>query len=411
MWLENIRVAIDSIRSNWLRAFLTLMIIAFGIMALVGILTAIDTIIYSMSSNFSTLGANSFAVQPLYSDFQSSRRGRVQKRGEVISFEQAMDFKDRFDQPAKVGVSFNCTNSATLKYQGEKTNPTVLVLAGDENAIGISGTNLAYGRNFTPFEVESGSMRTIIGHEIVELLFDGIPEKALNEIISIGSNKFKVIGILEEKGSVMNSSQDRRAIIPLMAGKRFYANTNTNFAIQVEVLVPEQIEDISSHAIGVMRNVRSLKAGQDNDFRIRMSDGIIEIIRENTVMLRSATVAIGLMTLLGAAIGLMNIMLVSVTERTREIGVLKAVGASQRNIMIQFLTEAVVISLIGGILGILLGILVGNVVTLLIGGEFLIPWAWITLGIIVCTVVGLASGIYPALKASKLDPIEALRHA
>lgn len=410
MWYENIVSALSAIRGNWLRSFLTLMIIAFGIMALVGILTAIDTIIYSMGSNFSSLGANSFSIQPSYSEIQSSREGRIRKRGEPISFEQAMSFKSDFDMPVMTGVHFQCTGSAVVRYRNEKTNPTVSVIGADENYLDVTGEQIEYGRNFSPFEVESGSFRAVIGYEIVRLLFDEQPEKALNEVISVGNTRYKVIGVMEEKGSAMGGSTDRRIYIPLATAKRFYATNNTSYTLTVNVKVPEQLEEVVSSATGLMRNIRGLRAGVDNDFRINKSDGIIDMIKENTVMLRMATIAIGLMTLLGAAIGLMNIMLVSVTERTREIGILKAIGASSRSIMMQFLTEAVVICQLGGIVGVFLGILVGNIVTLLIGGEFLIPWAWILLGLVVCMVVGLVSGLYPAIKASRLDPIEALRY-
>ena len=379
-------------------------------MALVGILTAIDTIIFSMSDNFSSLGANSFSIEPKYSEITSNRHGRSQRKGEPINFDQALEFQERFEKQGKISIHFRGTGSAVVKYAGEKTNPTVTVRGIELGYFEVSGYNIGHGRNFSQHELESGSHVCILGMEIIKLLFDDVPEKALGKTVSIGNRKYKVIGVIESKGASMNMNSDRQVFIPLLNAKRYYASANTNYDVDVGVAVATELEDVVSYSIGLMRNVRRLKATEENDFSIFKSDGIIDILRENTVKLRAATIAIGLMTLLGAAIGLMNIMLVSVTERTREIGITKAIGATNRDILAQFLTEAVIISLIGGLVGIILGILVGNVVTWLIGGNFLMPWGWIILGVVVCTVTGLLSGLYPAMKAARLDPIDALRY-
>ncbi len=407
---ENINIALRSVRSNLLRAILTILIIAFGIMALVGILTAIDAAIFSLQDNFIRMGANSFEISPSDEGASGNRNGKRSKRGNIITYKQAMEFKDKYDFPARVSVNVFGTSLATVKYDDEKTNPNVRLRGIDENYMSVKGFEIEYGRNLSATEVESGNHKVIIGMEIVNTLFDKKPEKSLNKTISVGNIKYKIIGVLKSKGSTLNSNEDRIILAPLSNVKRYYGTRKRNYNISVAAFKPEDMEASEAVAIGTFRRVRKLKASQENDFEIFKSDSFISILKENTVKFRAAAIAIGLITLLGAAIGLMNIMLVSVTERTKEIGIRKAIGATSNNVLIQFLTEAVVICQIGGIIGIIFGILIGLLVASLMGGSFFIPWAWITLGISVCMVVGLISGLYPALKASRLDPIESLRY-
>ncbi len=409
-WWEIIKVALDSVRANLLRSILTLSIIAFGIMALVGILTAIDSILFSMTDSFSGLGANAYSIQPKSMVIKSNRRGRRSKRGEPITFRQATKFKESFDFPASVSVSYRGTRNAVVKHGNEKSNPNISLRGVDEHFLDVSGLDLSAGRNFTRGEVQDGAPKCIVGKDIVSLLFQGNDPAALEKVIAVGNIKYRVIGVLASKGSNMDQSEDKQILAPVTNVKRYYGTLRSNYTVKVGVNNTLDIEDAIAATTGIFRNIRKLRIGQDNDFEIIKSDGILDILKENTFYLRMATIAIGLITLLGAAIGLMNIMLVSVTERTREIGIRKAIGANSRSILVQFLSEAVVICQLGGLVGIILGIIIGNVVTIIIGGKFLIPWAWMVLGIVICMLVGLISGLYPALKAARLDPIESLRH-
>lgn len=406
---ENIVLALRTVRANWLRAILTLMIIAFGIMALVGILTAIDVGINSLSSNLSSLGANTFDIEPTGDGVRGRQGGQSTKAGPPIGFDQAVEFKERYDFPGRVSVSFWCTSTAVIKQGSEETDPNVVVMGVDEHYLEARGFEVAEGRHITALETMQGGFSAVVGHDIVVDLFDGKADKAIGQSIYAGNIKLFIVGALASKGSSMNQSEDRRVLIPLQTAKRYYGTANTNYNLMVSVGNATQVDFAIDYATALFRNVRALRLGQADDFEITKSDSLIGIIRENTAYFRWAAIGIGLITLIGAAIGLMNIMLVSVTERTREIGVCKAIGASRRAILIQFLTEAVVICQLGGIMGIALGVAAGNGVALLTGGSFLFPWAWVGVAMVTCMAVGLLSGLYPAMKAARLDPIEALR--
>ena len=408
-YTENVRLALQSIKSNRLRTMLTALIIAIGLSALVGILTTLDAVKKSMTEAFSSMGANSFTIRNRGIGIRIGGNGSRPKPFKSIRYEDALAFKNQLQTPATVAVSVWASNGgSTVKYNTEKTTPNIGVQGIDENALAAQGMELSLGRNFSKQETETGTNACIIGDEIKTKLFKN--ESPLDKVISVGNNRFKIIGVLVAKGSSMGSNADRSVYVPLLKAKLINPNANPSYTITVMVPSNDLVENIIGESTAEMRNIRKLKITQPNNFEIVKSDAVAQTLFENLAFIAIGGVAIGVITLIGASIGLMNIMLVSVTERTREIGIRKAIGATPSIIRKQFLIEAVVICLMGGAMGILFGIGLGNAISLLMGGSFIIPWLFIIGGFALCVLVGIASGYYPAKKASKLDPVEALRY-
>ncbi len=390
------------------RSVLTILIIAFGIMALVGILTSIDAIRFYLDKNFTMMGANTFSITSRQSRIEGASRKSLAKYYRVINWQDASAFKAQYNFPAIVSISMQATGIATMKYASQKTHPNIQVIGTDENYILTSGYEIEKGRNFTPHEVFYGNYSTILSSEVANKLF---PNKAdpLDKVVTIGSAKYKVIGVLKSKGASLMGS-DNLCLLPVTNARHAYSRPGESFTISVLARDPLQLDAAIGEAHGLMRAIRDARTTEEDPFEITKSDNLANMLYDNIKYLRLAATIIGIITLVGAAIGLMNIMLVSVTERTNEIGVRKALGANKSTIRNQFLMEAIVIGQLGGMAGIVLGILIGNILAIIIGAGFIVPWAWIFLGVTLCFLVAVISGLIPALKAAELDPVESLRY-
>lgn len=406
---ENVRISLGSIRSHMLRTILTVLIIAFGIMALVGILTSIDAIKYYLNDNFQMMGANTLTIRNRPMQVHMGGRPPKAKFFREITYDEAIRFKTEYTFPANTSVYLYATGTATLKFASNKTNPNIPVIGSDDDYLATSGYELAKGRNFTPSEVFYGSNSVIIGSNIVKQIFKN-NEEPVGRFITVGPGRYLVIGVLKEKGSSLGFNPDNNCFIPLNNVREKFPRPNASYSINITTSDGALLDAAEGEAAGLLRVIRKQNVGEEDSFDISKSDNLANMLFDNLKYLRLAATIIGIITLIGAAIGLMNIMLVSVTERTREIGVRKAIGATRRTIRNQFLVEAVVIAQIGGILGIIFGIAIGNGLSLAIGSSFLVPWPWIFLGVTLCFGVALVSGLLPANKAANLDPVDSLRY-
>jgi putative ABC transport system permease protein len=419
---DSFSLAWRTVRGNKLRSAITIAIIAFGIMALIGIITAIEAMNQSLKESFSSMGANAFSIRFKEirmgfnngnGEVKKSTRGLKEKKsnmGKPILKDEAERFKSNFQFPGSVvSIYRRGPGAQELHYLEKKTNPQITVWGGDDQYLTVNGYTIAAGRNLNNLDIQSGRNVCIIGSNVATKLFGaGNPDRCLDKIIRIGSMPYRVIGLLKTKGSSAMLRQDDM-VFTSYTNIRHFQNISSSYILGVMVKNVNELEVASDEATSVFRAVRKMEPSEEVNFVIERSDKFAELFIGFLSSITGAAGAIGFITLIGAAIGLMNIMLVAVSERTREVGLIKAIGGKSRNIRQQFLFESIIISLLGAFFGIILGILVGNLFSLILKTGFVIPWFWVIMGVVICTIVGLVAGIYPAMKAARLNPIDALR--
>jgi putative ABC transport system permease protein len=405
--IENIKEGLRSVQANLLRSILTALIVAIGITCLVGALTAVDGIRITLTESLSSLGANSFYIESKqYRNRQMN--GLNERRFPKLQLQEVQRFIDRFQVTSIVALNAELSWNAEVKYRSKKSNPNVVLQGVNDEYMALNSLNLQEGRNFSKREIDYGSKTAVIGHKIYTQLFEN-NESAIGKEISFKGVQFRVIGVMIEKGQLSQDNYDNMVLFPILVANQMAAGRGLDYTLSIGIADPTQMDMAMGEATGLMRSVRHDRLGNPDSFQIEKSDTLTEL---NSIVgiIQGAGLGIGFITLLGSAIALMNIMLVSVTERTREVGVRKALGATPMRIRQQFVIEAIVVCLLGGIVGIILGIMIGNLLAGVMGIKgFVMPWFWMFFGMCVCILVGLLSGYYPAWKASRLDPIESLR--
>ncbi|HEY0066766.1 MAG TPA: ABC transporter permease [Flavisolibacter sp.] len=416
-----ISLAYRTVRSNKLRTGITVAIIAIGITALIGIITAIQAMNQKLTESFSTMGANGFTIRykernirfgnedkGLEVTKKNARKEKKSNLGRPITQEEAEQFISYYNFPAVAGLSAMAGNSYVVAHESVKTSPNVFLFGGDEHYLELNGFTLKAGRNFTHQEVLSGTASCLLGYDVARKLFRNNPQTAVNRLVRINSIPFRVVGVLDSRGSSFGFSRDNIAVISYKNTRKYFG-INT-FTIGIKTNDLNQVQTGMGEAEGLFRSIRKLTTTEESNFVLDRSDSVAERAMNSLGFLTVSVTIIGLITLIGAAIGLMNIMLVSVTERTKEVGLIKAIGGRSSVVRRQFLAESILISIAGAFFGIVFGVLLGNLFSMVLDTGFVVPWNWVMYGIIICTIVGLLAGIYPAMKAGRLNPIEALRY-
>jgi putative ABC transport system permease protein len=403
---ESIKLAFSSILSNKLRSFLTLLGIAVGLFSIIIVMTFISAIQANIEDIFSSIGSTNFIVSKWPSGIQIGRHDNKYHNRKNLTIAEGEKLKEITQLSVAVGIQVSKGNR-TIKFNNIKTNPNVPVVGVNQDLFIANDLKIGEGRNLTKSDYDLARFNCVLGTDIVDKLFRNM--SPIGQEVKIDNFNFIVAGVFEKRGSVFGQSRDNFVAIPIRTFEKCFGSERSASYI---VMAPDKnmISKTMDEVIGAMRKIRKVESWQENDFEIITNDQLLESWNDLTKYVKLGAAVIAFIALLAAGIGIMNIMLVSVTERTREIGIRKAIGARKKTILTQFVIEAISLSWFGGLIGIIFGVISGNLVALALNVPIHIPVDWIMIGLLVTTFVGVVFGVYPAVKASNLDPIEALRY-
>jgi putative ABC transport system permease protein len=404
---ESIAMAISAVKSNKLRSILTLIGIAVGIFSIIIVMTAMAVMENSIEEGMTQLGANTFQMQRFPATIGGGPRFRFRNR-KIITYEQALAVRDRATLAEAVGIE--CwTGGKIVFWNGQRTNPNVQLVGENLEGITTNDWTVEAGRSFSAGDVDLARPVAILGAPVAEKLFPPRVDP-VGQTVRVDGRVYSVIGVFKKKGGALGGNQDNFIAVPITSFFQVYGKADTDIHIMVKAQSKEVMDDAVEQSRMILRAARHVPPGADDDFGYFSNDSLIKEFNELTLIFRMVVLAVSSIALVAAGVGIMNIMLVSVTERTREIGIRKSIGAQKKDILSQFMVEAVILCELGGIAGILLGVLGGNILSLVMGVPTVIPWDWVGIGLVTCSMVGLVFGIYPAWKAANLDPIDALRY-
>ncbi len=405
---ESLVMAFAAIRTNRLRSILTLLGITVGVFSIIAVMTAMGVLVNSIENGLSQLGANTFQIQrmPMFRSGNPRERAKYRNRKDIL-YSEGLRVKEHTTLAKAVGLEAWTFGKIIATPDGKKTNPNTQLAGEDIEGFTTNNWTIGDGRLFSQDELLNGKNVAVLGMGIVEKLFP--MADPLGQTIRVDGIEYLVIGTIERQGGMLGGNQDNFITVPISSLFNVYGK-DREIHIMVQSTSRETYEDCIEQVRGILRTARQVAPGDDDDFYIFSNDSMIEQFNNVTQYLRLGIMLISAVALVAAGVGIMNIMLVSVTERTREIGIRKAIGAKKINIRTQFILEAIVLSEMGGILGIVLGILVGNLSALFLSVPPVIPFDWAALGFVICSAIGVIFGVYPAWKASNLDPIESLRY-
>jgi putative ABC transport system permease protein len=399
-------IAFQSILNNKLRTALTILGVVVGIFSIIVIMTIITMLQNSIEGGLAMLSKNTFQIQK-HEPMQGPGHRRSDRNRKDITIDEAMRLKEMLTKAQFVGAE-QWQFGKVVKFGGLETNPNISVAGATVDAMRTNDWNVDYGRDLRENDIQYSANVCLLGPDVVEKIFPSV--NPVGQIVRVDNQPLKVIGVLQVQPAMFGESRDNYIVMPITTWQSIYGKYGRSVNITVTAPSTESYNDVIEAAIGHFRKIRKVPAGEPDDFYIFSNESMITQVNTITGPIKIGALAVSLVALIAAGVGIMNIMLVSVTERTREIGIRKAIGARKISILIQFLIEAVILCIVGGFVGILFGIGIGNFAGSFLNAQMAVPYDWVMIGISMCVIVGLIFGTYPAYKAANLDPIEALRY-